>query len=272
MAEVALQPRAPDRRLVRTRLALTHARLLPGVGRPLVLLHMSPRSSRMFAALQPLLARPTIALDRAGYGYSDPPSLPQPMLGDYADAVIEAVNGLGIGGPFDVLGMHTGSVEAVEVAHRAAGRVRRCGIVAVPVFTADERADLLQKFGELRVRPVEDGSHLLDAWRARFQFRHPPFDLDDVQRRFVDYVLAPWPGQAYQAVFRYDFVPRLQSLPCPLVAFAPDDDLGAITRRSRDLVPAGTRWVDLPQSGVDLFTVEAARMARLIDEHLPADA
>jgi len=258
------------RRLVDTSLGQVHVRSKAGVGRPLLMLHMSPRSSRMFEATQRLLARPVHAPDRLGYGFSDPPSKQILTMAEYAANVLEVADALGLGDEFDVLGVHTGALEAIEMSQLAPGRVRRCAVVALPVFTAAEREELIQKFAALRVIPAEDGAHLLAAWRARFQFREPPFDLDDVQRRLVDYLLAPWPGQAYASVFRYDAEPRVRTLKVPLVVFAPDDDIAEVTARSRPLVPDGTTWVDLPRFGVDLFTVTALQMQQYIDQHLPA--
>lgn len=256
----------PVRHLVTTSLGQMHVREAGGGGTPLVLLHMSPRSSRMFAPLQALLARRSLALDRLGYGYSDAPSRPL-TLSEYAQSTLEAIAALGVTGSFDVLGMHTGALEAIEVAHLAPDRVRRVGVVALPVFTSAENALGLETFARLEIVPREDGAHLLDAWRDRFQYREPPFDLVDVQHRFVDYVLTARPGQAYEAVFRYDAAGQLSRLSRPLVVLAPADDLESITARSRTLVPPGTVWIDLPDLGIDLFAVAAPRLASLIDRH-----
>jgi pimeloyl-ACP methyl ester carboxylesterase len=258
------------RRLVDTSLGQVQVRCKEGVGRPLLMLHMSPRSSRMFDATQRLLDRPAYALDRLGYGFSDAPSKQVLSIEEYAQNVLEVADGLGLEGQFDVLGVHTGALEAIELAHLASARIRRIAIVALPVFTDVERRELMQKFASLRVVPEEDGAHLIKAWKARFQFREPPYDLADVQRRFVDYVLAPWPGQGYAAVFAYDAEPRVRTLPVPLVVFAPNDDIAEITARSKPLVPKGTVWVDLPEFGVDLFTVTALQMKQHIDHQVPA--
>lgn len=256
------------RHLVDTRFGQLHVRAhgAAAAGRPLVLLHMSPRSSRMWAHVQPRLARPTYALDRLGYGCSDAP--PRALtLAEYARSALDALDALGIA-EFDVLGMHTGSLEAVELAHQVPARVGRCGIVAVPVFDAAERAHGLATFAAQRVVPSEDGAHVAEAWRARFAYRQPPYDLADVQTRFVDYLLAPVPGAAYDAVFRYDYAERLRTCPVPLVAFAPRDDLYEYTVRARPLLPAGARYVDLPDLDLDLFLRAPERMAALLGEHL----
>jgi pimeloyl-ACP methyl ester carboxylesterase len=228
-------------------------------GRPLVLLHMSPRSSRMWADLQRLVARPTYAPDRLGYGQSDEPQRAL-SLADYARSTLDVLEGLGLR-EFDVLGMHTGSLEAIELAHQAPGRMKRCGIVAIPVFTADEKR-AMAGYAQQTLVPAEDGSHLLPAWRARFQYRDPPFDLADVQRRYVDYLTSPDPGAAYRAVFDYDAAAQLRSCPVPLTAFVPHDDLYEVSVRSRALLPPGATVVELDDMNVDLFRWPARVIAR----------
>jgi pimeloyl-ACP methyl ester carboxylesterase len=253
--------RVSGRRLVDTRFGQVHVRTWHAdrPGRPLVLLHMSPRSSRMWADLQPLVQRPTYAPDRLGYGQSDEP--PRDLaLEDYARSTLDAIEGLGLR-DFDVLGMHTGSLEALELAHQAPGRMQRCGIVGIPVFTADEKR-AMAGYSSQRLVPAEDGSHLLPAWRARFQYREPPFDLSDVQRRYVDYLCSPDPGAAYRAVFDYDAEARLRACGVPLTAFVPRDDIYEVSRRSRALLPDGAVVVDLPDMNVDLFRQPARVIAR----------
>lgn len=243
------------RRLVDTRFGQVHVRTTNAdhPGRPLVLLHMSPRSSRMWSTLQDALDRPTYAVDRIGYGFSD--ASPHPLsMEDYARSTLDALEGLGVK-DFDVLGMHTGALEAIELAHQAPGRVGRCAIVAIPVFSDDEKRAMSPYTRQLVV-PAEDGSHVLAAWRARFQYRVPPYDLDDVQRRFVDFLLAPDAGAAYVAVFGYDAATRLQTCPAPLTALVPRDDVYEVSMRSRALLPPTATWVDVTDLGLDLFRTD----------------
>lgn len=267
-----------SRRIVDTRFGQVHARLAmpsatpaataaaaPG---PLVLLHLSPQSGLMWDAMQGRLDRTSIAPDRLGYGFSDAP--PRGLsIGEYAQSTLDALAQLGFDGPFDVLGMHTGALEALELAHLAPGRVRRVGMVALPVFSAEERARGPATYAQPKPPPVEDGSHLLTAWRARFQFRVPPWNLADVQRRCLDYLLAPQPGQAYEGVFRYDAEDRLRTCPVPIVAFAPRDDVYPMTLRAKPLLRAHDVYVDLPSLGLDLFVGAADEMTALVARHLP---
>ncbi|MEZ5500827.1 MAG: alpha/beta hydrolase [Steroidobacteraceae bacterium] len=259
------------RHLVTTDFGQMHLRCRGDVRQqPLLLLHMSPRSSRMWRHLQDALERPSIAPDRLGYGYSDRPAR-ELTLEQYAQATLQAVSALGATGQLDVLGMHTGAIEAVQIGVSAAARVRKLGIVAIPLFTAAERTANLQSFGEQRIVPRQDGSHLQEIWANRFQYRTPPYDLADVQERTVDYLNAPFPGQAYQAVFRFDLAECLLRLRRPIVAFVPRDDLYDVSLRARGSLPPGSTFVDLPDCGIDLFLRDVPRMAALLSEYFPVD-
>jgi pimeloyl-ACP methyl ester carboxylesterase len=264
------------RRIVPTRFGQIHLRAFAALradsamkaARPLVLLHMSPRSSEMWLRLQRTLPRATLAPDRLGYGFSDAPSRDLSMA-EYATATLEALDAQGIDGEFDVIGMHTGALEAIELAHLAPRRVGNLGLVAIPIFDAADRERGLSTFARMRVEPSEDGAHLQTAWRGRFAYRQPPWDLADVQRRLVDYLLAPRPGHAYRAVFGYDAAPRLQNLGRPVIAFAPRDDVHEVTVRSRPLLPVGSSYVDMPQDDIDFLRTRTAEFAALIERYFP---
>ncbi len=261
-----------DRRIVATALGQVHIRLQGGDptqgGPPLVLLHMSPRSSQMWACLQPLLGRPSIAPDRPGYGFSDAPAA-TPTLPAYAAAMWEALDAMGIRGQVDLLGMHTGALEALEMTLQAQARVRHLGMIAIPIFNPQEMAAGLQTFAKMRLTPIADGSHLLPAWKARFQYREPPFDIPDVQRRYLDYLLAPWPGQAYEAVFRYDAEAAFKRLRHAVIALAPRDDVIDLTERSRELLPAGSSYLDMPHCNVDLCRTHPGEIAAILARLMP---
>ena len=79
----------------------------------------------MFRQIAPLLAakRLVMAPDRLGLGCSDHPAEP-PSVSDYAMATVAALHGLRID-MFDVVGVHTGSTDAVELATAYPDRVSR---------------------------------------------------------------------------------------------------------------------------------------------------
>src|SRR5277367_2311 len=116
------------RRLYPTRFGHMHLRSHDGKGVPLLLLHMSPRSGAMWELLQEKLERPSHAPDRLGYGFSDAPPWAL-SLEQYAQSTVDGLKAAGMAGPIDLLGVHTGSIEAIEIAHQLGAQVRR--VIAV---------------------------------------------------------------------------------------------------------------------------------------------
>src|SRR5262249_33742839 len=135
------------RHLVHTAHGAVHLRAWgePGDRPPLALLHMAPLSSAMWERFAPLLAsdRLVIAPDRLGFGASDHLVEPRP-LEVYAQATAQALEAAAPSGQWDVLGIHSGSCEAIELARIEPERVRRIAIVAVPDLTEAERTAFKQ--------------------------------------------------------------------------------------------------------------------------------
>jgi len=250
-----------------TRFGQLHLRSHEGKGVPLVLLHMSPRSGAMWEELQERLERPTHAPDRLGYGFPDAPPWAL-SLEQYAQATIDGLKAAGMAGPIDVLGMHTGSIEAIEIAQQLGSQVRRLAVVGMPLFTAEEQQRQLEKYSEQPLRPLTDGGHVLAAWRGGLR-EPPPYDLPDTQRRFVEHVLAANPGAAFRAACGYSVDEKLKTLKAPLTVFAPHDDIIEQTQRVKPLLKSTAVYVDLPDLGQDLFHRALGRMAALLDRHLP---
>jgi pimeloyl-ACP methyl ester carboxylesterase len=223
----------------------------------------------MWEPLQERLTRPTYAPDRLGYGFSDAPPWAL-SLEQYAQCTVDAMKAAGVEGAFDVLGMHVGSVEAVEIAHQAPAQVRRVIAVGVPIFTVEEQQRQMEKYSEQPLKPVAEGGHVLGAWRGCFAFRQPPYDLAGAHRRFVEHLLAANPGAAFRASSGYPLEKKLKSLRSPLTVFAPHDDMLEQTQRVRPMLKVDTAYLDLPELGIDLFHTAADRMAELINRYLPA--
>ncbi len=257
------------RRIYPTRFGQVHLRSNEGKGVPLVMLHPSPRSGEMWERLQERLPRPTYAPDRLGYGFSDAPPWAL-SLEQYAQSTIDALKGAGIHGPFDLVGARTGSVEAIEIAHQLPHQVRRLIAVSLPLFTPDEQQRQMEKYSEQPLRPAIEGGHVLGAWRGCFAFRQPPYDLADVQQRFVEHVLAANPGAAFRAACGYPIEKKLRSLKARLTVFAPHDEIIEQTLRVKPLLRAEDLFLDMPDLGSDLFNEAADRMAELISRYLPA--
>lgn len=264
------------RALVETRFGQVHVRLAgaPTHGQTaLVLLHMTPLSGAMYDRLLPWLAtdRLVMAPDRLGFGFSDLPPR-QLSMAEYALSTLDMLDQLGLES-VDVLGTHTGSVEATELAWAQPGRVRKVGMVALPAYTPEELAERKYRLTG-PPRPAEDGSHLAWHWQRRFLYRTPPFDLDLFQWRLLQELLAgPNVGWPYAAVFEYPMAERLAALHQPVLVLAPHDDLWTQTDRARRsrVLPAGARFVELPDLALDITYVAAERVAGEIRAFLDAD-
>jgi pimeloyl-ACP methyl ester carboxylesterase len=258
------------RRIYPTRFGQLHLRSHDGRGVPLVLLHMSPRSGAMWEAFQEKIERPTHAPDRLGYGFSDAPPWAL-SLEQYAQATVDGLKAAGMQGQIDLLGVHTGSIEAIEIAHLLGSQVRRVVVVGMPLFTADEQQRQLEKYSEQPLRPASEGGHVLGAWRGGLALRQPPYDLGDAHRRFIEHVLAANPGAAFRAACEYAIDKKIKSLKTPLTVFAPHDDIIEQTLRVKPLLKPSATYVDLPDLGLDLFSAAIDRMAALLNRHLPAN-
>jgi pimeloyl-ACP methyl ester carboxylesterase len=245
-----------------------HLRSNEGKGVPLVLLHLSPRSGAMWEALQERLDRPTYAPDRLGYGFSDAPPWAL-SLEQYAQSTIDSLRAAGVQGEVDLLGIHTGSIEAIEVAHQLGSHARRVLAVGLPLFSTEEQQRQMEKYSEQPLRPVTEGGHVLGAWRGGFAFRQPPYDLGDVHRRFVEHVLAANPGAAFKAACGYPIDKKLKGLKASLTVLAPHDDIIEQTLRVKSLLKSSANYVDLPELGHDPFHVALDRMVALVNRHLP---
>jgi pimeloyl-ACP methyl ester carboxylesterase len=258
-----------SRRIYPTRFGQMHLRSNEGKGIPLVLLHPSPRSGAMWEPIQERLTRPTYAPDRLGYGFSDGPPWAL-SLEQYAQSTVDALKAASIQGPFDVLGVHTGSLEAIEIGHQLSGQVRRVAVVGMPLFTTDEQQRHMEKYTEQPLKPVTEGGHVLGAWRGGFAFRQPPYDLADMHRRFVEHVLAANPGAAFRAASGYPIEKKLKGLKAQLIVFAPHDDIIEQTLRVKPMLKSNATYLELQELGQDPFHVAMERMVELVNRHMPA--
>jgi pimeloyl-ACP methyl ester carboxylesterase len=257
------------RRIYPTRFGQMHLRSNEGKGVPLVLLHMSPRSGAMWEILQDRLERPTHAPDRLGYGYSDAPPWAL-SLEQYAQSTVDGLKAAGMQGQIDLLGIHMGSIEAIELANQLGTQVRRLALVGMPLFTNEEQMRQMEKYSEQPLRPASEGGHVLGAWRGGFAFRQPPYDLADTHSRFIEHVLAANPGAAFRAACGYAVEKKIKSVKSPLIVFAPHDEIIEQTARIRPLLRPDATYVDLPDVGMDAFSAGIDRMVTLLNRHLPA--
>ena len=242
---------------------------------PLLCLHLTPKTGWIF---EPLLAdlgsdRVAIAPDTPGYGGSDPP--PSLLLADaYAQEFASFMEALRVrtgGGPFDVLGYHTGSSFALALANLAGERVRRVVLVSLADFSPEERKQRLDSLDfESPIKP--DGSHVAAQWaligkgmdtRLGSEWRHQSLAENLRSGRRI------W--WAYNAVHRQDLRGALGRLRQPALIVNPQDDLWEKTRAIAALHPH-IAYAELPGAGHGVFHAEREKTSKLVRDFLDARA
>lgn len=219
-----------------------------GSGRPVLMLHESPRSSAsMIGMLRHLVDRFTlIALDTPGYGWSDALAAEQPDITDYAHALPVLLDALSLEKVL-VYAVHTGALIGVEAARLFPERFSLIVADGYPVFTPDERVAHLKSYLP-PFRPSADGTHATWLWsRVRDQFTVFPWHSNANEDRLE---FGPPPATAlhriacdflatgdgyrtgYEAAFRHEPFEPLKSLRVPTaLCFRPNDILD--THRAR---------------------------------------
>lgn len=230
-----------------------------GSGPPFVLFHVSPQTSAfVMPHLLPLADRYTlIALDTPGYGESDPLRNPAPVMADYADAVRETLDALGIDRA-PVWGSHTGANIAVELARRAPDRVAAVILDGLSLSTPEVAQDRTDHYAP-RFTPTADGAHLAWAWQhTRDQLIFWPWyeahkenrlraDMKDADY-LHDVVLykmhasSYWLG--YRAAFGHDSRDALKQLTVPTFFVTADADAHTAVERSLPELPDNIHFVD----------------------------
>ena len=212
-----------------------HYRML-GEGDPLLLLHRSPRSSRDWFRLMPILAEryQVIAMDTLGFGQSDP--LPEgvtmELLAESVDSFLTTLNIQRA----NVFGIHTGNKIAAALACQFPDRVDRvilCGMIHSIIDDRSQRNAAIKDIVDLYFMPdqgTEDGSHLLRRWAVAFSelsrswWNTPTLlkgkitenDLEHFRLEALDSLQAyPSKRAIYQANFDYDFGAALRGIVAP---------------------------------------------------------
>ncbi|KKW90711.1 alpha/beta fold hydrolase [Sphingobium chungbukense] len=240
---------------------------------PLICFHMSPMSGRIYQRFLEVLerrGRMGIAIDTPGFGMSDPPPAP-PGIADYSRAMQAAIATLGLAGPVDLMGYHTGSMIAADLAADRPDLVRRLVCVSAPIFTADELIEMQRLYA--RHEPAVDGSHLLRRWHGFVRWNlGRGLTIEELNDMFPEGLLAgnrEWWGHNAAFSFRSDM--RLDEVAQPVLVLNTDDDLTEQSRRAPKLMRNG-RVVELPHWGHGFLDGFPEQAADLVMSFLDADA
>ena len=154
-----------------------------GQGPLLVMVHQSPRSSAEYERLMRDWGAhfTCIAPDSPGFGQSDP--LPgKPEIGEFADALDEFLNALGVQ-TCAAYGFHSGGIILVATMQRHPQRFSALAVGGYAIWTPDE----MRVFGESYLPPFQPtvyGEHLTWLWNRMLEqsWYFPWFDVRDEAR------------------------------------------------------------------------------------------
>lgn len=195
-----------------------------GTGRPLLLLHQTPRSWAEFRELIPLLAphRRVIAMDMVGFGASVKARAPH-TIELFAAGALALLDALGIERA-DVLGHHTGGAVAVEMAASAPERVGLLVLSSAPWIDSRYRESHANGLGVDEAVPSPDGDHLLRLWRLRQPYYPEP--ATDLLDRFVHDALTPGidPAEGHRACARYYMEDKIGSVKTSVLLLGAAED------------------------------------------------
>jgi pimeloyl-ACP methyl ester carboxylesterase len=246
----------------------------PATAPPLLCLHQTPASGSDWLPILADLAdtRVVVAPDTPGYGMSDAP--PQPVeISDFAGVMARFMEDLGAAGvvedgPFDVMGMHTGSIIATELARCWPQRVRRAVLFGLAAYPADVRAQKLARLPEAFPAPSNDLSHVEKLWAVISKLSDPRVSAEERHIGMAECLrLGSRMTWGYVAVYRYDFLAAMAEVRQPVLVINPQDDLWTVTRETSARL-ARSRRLDLPGVAHGVLTLERERVVGEIRKFL----
>jgi len=163
-------------------------------------------------------------------------------------------------GPADVMGYHTGSITATEMARSSAGRVRRLVLFGLAAYDADIRRVKLDTLYDRFPPPGKDLAHVEKLWAILGGLCDP---LMSMEQRHINMGEAlrlgsrmPW---GYEAVYQYDFLQAMTEIDQEVLIMNPEDDLWAVTRSTSDRYRHGRR-LDFPNLKHGVLSIAKARI------------
>jgi pimeloyl-ACP methyl ester carboxylesterase len=197
---------------------------MAGQGKPVLLLHQTPRSWDEYRDVLPLIGKKyrAIAMDTVGFGDSYKPEK-KASIEEYAQGVIGFLDAMSIDRA-SIIGHHTGGVIAVEVAASYPERVDRLVLSSTPYVDAEDREQRKTRPPIDEVEFKEDGSHLSELWQRRMPFY--PKNRPDLLTRFVIDALKVGERmeEGHRAVSKYKMEDKVHLVKAPTLVLAGTED------------------------------------------------
>ena len=240
-----------------------------GDGEVVLLLHQTPRSWDEYAEVMARLAPRwrAVAMDLPGMGASDAPP-GEPTIEAYADAAIALLNSLEVEAAH-VVGHHTGSFVATDLAARHGARVRSLTLSA-PSWVDDRYREMNPDGGDLEVDnapPVASGQHVLELWRQR-QPAYPEGATALLQTYLRDALRVVDPRAGHVACGRYPIDRAISLVGCPVLLLGHDADPYTIDDLEQFTSRMPTAQVEIVNGGVVPLEWSSAAVAKAVTHFL----
>ena len=214
--------------------------------------------------------RLVMAMDTPGYGRSDPPPEPQPMI-ELAGTAADALDALGFGangrGAVDLIGYHTGCFIASELAVIRPDLVRRLVLPGIPFNVGDTRKEMYEQYARAS-ELTEDGTKAMEVWEFWVTGRHPDVSLQRGASHFADHLQSgPYSWWAYHSVFSYPAEERLPLVRQPVLVPNTHGNLQENSRAAAELI-ADVKVVEMPDLTHGVFDVGVDRLAAVSRDFL----
>ena len=197
---------------------------MTGQGKPVLLLHQTPRSWDEYRDVLPIIGEKywAIAIDTIGFGDSYKPEK-KGSIEQYARGVIRFLDAMSIARA-SIVGHHTGGVIAVEIAASFPERVHKLVLSSTPYVDAEDRERRKTRPPIDEVEFKEDGSHLTELWQRRMPF-YPKFRPDLLTRFVIDALkVGDRAEEGHQAVSEYRMEKKVPLIMAPTLVVAGTED------------------------------------------------
>ena len=244
---------------------------------PLICLHQTPSSARIFVNFLTEMGRDrtAIAFDNPGYGASNGPA-DRVILETYAEIIGEALHALGYGaqgsGQVDMLGMLTGAKISGELARSRPDLVRRLILVQSLILPEEQRLALKAELegGVEEGWKREGAGFYVTRLKQALASRAPEQTVDQAIQDFADSLVA---GEDYlkggMTALSYASEEKYKDITQPTLVIALSDERSEAAAGAADLI-ANAQLLHLPDYSRHTFRSNPSVMARHVRAFLDA--
>ena len=258
---------------IETKLGQVHGRRYGESNQTIICLHPMPYSGGYYDTFCTDLISQTniaaISLDMLGYGLSS--KIEEPIsIEDYALNVIEVIKSLKaskeLSGDITLLGFHTGSAIANEIAIHEPQLIDKVIFVTYPFFDIDKRAELL---GSQTKGSIDESIDCLKGmWEFTINNRSEGISIERAYENFIDQVKnMPVSWYGFYSMFNYPSEERLPLLQHVPLIINDDSSLTEPTKIAMSLVK-DSEYVELADVKGGIFELNTDQIISHVSGYL----